>query len=85
MSEAVEPGSTLQVDPDELLRLCRLLSEAPLSDDDFARPIGRASLLVPGVSILLHVLTLHWLYDLPIYGAYLTPLYLGIAVNVPGM
>lgn len=51
-------------------------------DDDFARPIGRASLLVPGVSILLHLLTLHWLYDLPIYGAYLTPLYLGIAVNV---
>ena len=49
--------------------------------DDFARPISRASLLVPGGSILLHLLTLHWLYDLPIYGSYLTPLYLGIAAN----
>lgn len=50
--------------------------------DDFARPISRVSLLLPWVSILLHLLTLHWLYDLPIYGGYLTPLYLGIAANV---
>jgi len=50
--------------------------------DDFARPISRASLLLPWASSLLHLLTLHWLYDLPIYGSYLTPLCLGIAANV---
>ncbi len=51
-------------------------------DDPFAHPISRASLLLPFASILLHLFTLHWLYNLPVHGSYLTPLYLGIATNI---
>lgn len=50
--------------------------------DRLARSISRASLYVPSVSILVHLFMLHWLYGLPVYASYLTPLYLGVATNV---
>lgn len=43
-----------------------------------ARVVSRASLFLPFASILLHLGTLHWMYGLSLYGAYLTPLLLGV-------
>jgi hypothetical protein len=51
-------------------------------ENDLARTVSRVSLMLPLVSILVHLLSLHWLYDLPIHGAYVTPLLLGIGANV---
>lgn len=50
--------------------------------DAFAALVSRVSLVLPFGSILLHLFTLHWMYSLPLYGSYLTPLALGIATNV---
>jgi hypothetical protein len=41
--------------------------------------IGRAVLLLPLASILVHLLSLHWLYSLPFQAGHLSPLLLGLS------
>ena len=48
---------------------------------ELARAVSRVSLLLPFASILVHLASLHWLYELPLYRAYVTPLLLGLGAN----
>jgi len=47
-----------------------------------ARGVSRAALLLPFGSILLHLFTLHWMYNLRLSGAYLAPVLLSIGANL---
>ena len=47
-----------------------------------ARQVSRVSLLLPFASILLHLFSLHWMYNLRLSGAYLAPVLLAIGANL---
>ena len=47
-----------------------------------ARRVSRVALFLPFASILLHLFSLHWMYNLRLSGAYLAPVLLSIGANL---
>ncbi len=56
--------------------------EAEHGEPRVARQVSRVLLFLPFASILLHLFSLHWMYNLRVSGAYLAPVLLSIGANL---
>ena len=56
--------------------------EAEHGEPRVARHVSRVLLFLPFASILLHLFSLHWMYNLRVSGAYLAPVLLSIGANL---
>ena len=56
--------------------------EAEHGEPRVARQVSRVLLFLPFASILLHLFSLHWMYNLRVFGAYLAPVLLSIGANL---
>jgi hypothetical protein len=65
-------------------RLRELLGEAAPGDQWVRAVIRRSFVWLPFVSLLVHLIMAHWVYDAHLHAAYVAPLLLGLAVMLAG-